>query len=96
VPEPPRWRVASDAVFVWRQWEQEFVLYHENSGDTHRLNAVSAQIVRLLAHDPLTTSEISTRLGDESNGGDGLAPLLRHLFDLGLIECDAPVVTDAV
>ena len=42
------WRVSSGSTFRWRQWDDEFVLYHDESGDTHRLNALSARALEHL------------------------------------------------
>lgn len=88
----PRWRVPANADFRWRAWDGEFVLYHCNSGDTHRMNAFSAEVLRALGEQPATSAELlrqlSTRLAlepDETLRAN-LEALLARFHDFGLIE----------
>ena len=90
---PPRWRVAADASFRWRQWDGEYVLYHDNSGDTHRLHAVGARVLELLGSRTMSAPDLLHQLVAE-NGGDAdpelaseLDQLLVRLHDLGLTDC---------
>lgn len=93
----PNWRVPSNSVFHWREWDSEFVVYHENSGDTHRLSAVGARALQHLAAQPMTAVALVNRLSDELGlGGPEFTAtvddLLARFRDLGLIEPqhDAP------
>ena len=67
----PQWRVVPGSRFRWREWDGEFVLYHENSGDTHRLNALGARALAMLGASPVGTAELSERLAHDFD--------LRHL-----------------
>ena len=94
----PIWRVPSPLALHWREWDSEFIVYHEQSGDTHRLNAVGAASLRLLTLTPLTEAQLLTALSTDLS----LTPdpalahtihdLLGQLSDLGLIDVvhDAP------
>jgi PqqD family protein of HPr-rel-A system len=88
----PNWRVPPDSVFHWREWDAEYVVYHENSGDTHRLNAVGARALKCLIDRPMAVPELTGRVADElglARSADFSATiddLLARLRDLGLIE----------
>jgi PqqD family protein of HPr-rel-A system len=88
----PTWRVPSDSVFHWRNWDDEFVVYHENSGDTHRLNALGAGALRQLCDRPCSAPELVTRLALEfgvpadASLHATVDTLLTELQDLGLVE----------
>jgi PqqD family protein of HPr-rel-A system len=87
----PNWRVLPNSVLHWREWDSEFVVYHENSGDTHRLNAVGACALQRLSEQPLTAMALVSRLsGQFELSGPDLAAvvddLLARFHDLGLIE----------
>jgi PqqD family protein of HPr-rel-A system len=86
------WRVPPAAILHWREWDREFVLYHEQSGDTHRLNLAGATAIRLLLTAQMTTAEVAGRLA-QTPGADSqtvsqaaIDDLLTRLSDLGLVE----------
>ena len=91
----PAWRVPTHLSFHWRSWDNEYVVYHVNSGDTHRLNAAGARALRLLVESPRTTHELAECLGDEFPGDAGepilatVEELVRRFEQLGLVEPDA-------
>jgi PqqD family protein of HPr-rel-A system len=93
----PQWRTVPGSLFRWREWDGEFVLYHESSGDTHRLNPLGARAVMLLLASAAGVGELSGRLATEfALEGDAeltvsVDRLLLHLYGLGLIE---PVAID--
>jgi PqqD family protein of HPr-rel-A system len=93
----PAWRVVPGSRFRWREWDDEFVLYHENSGDTHRLSLLGARALSRLHESPLGPDDLSAGLAAEfSLDADPqfaatISRLLAHLCDLGLVE---PVTTD--
>jgi PqqD family protein of HPr-rel-A system len=90
--QPPTWHVPPDSVFHWRNWDDEFVLYHENSGDTHRLNALGASALRQLCDRPCSAPELVARLALEfgvpadASLHATVDTLLTQLQDLGLVE----------
>ena len=91
----PAWRVPAHSLFLWRVWDEEHVLYHVNSGDTHRLNAVGARALHLLVAGPLTSAELAAQLTSEFTGEPDAAmlataeDLVERLRTLGLVEPDA-------
>jgi PqqD family protein of HPr-rel-A system len=87
------WRLARGCHLRWRSWEDdEFVVYHVESGDTHLLNSVSAEALRSLEQAPADADELTGRVSQrlEIEPTDTLKSQLRQLlaeFDqLGLIE----------
>lgn len=46
------WRIAEDAQVKFRYWDDECVLYHGASGDTHRLPDLVGQLLEQLAQCP--------------------------------------------
>jgi len=86
------WRVVPGSTFRWRGWDDEFVLYHDESGDTHRFNAVGARALEALGRSPLPITDLAARLAGEFPGAvdDTILPtieeLVRRFHDLGLIE----------
>lgn len=87
-----RWRVPPGSVFRWREWDGDYVLYHDQSGDTHFLNAVSARLVECLSDKPMTAGELVAQLEAEGfTDGDNAFParldaLLIEFHELGLTE----------
>ena len=91
MPSQPTWQVVPGSSFRWRQWDEEHVLYHENSGDTHRLNALGARALELL-ETPATADELARRLAarltvapDEAFASV-VGKLVLHFRELGLVE----------
>jgi PqqD family protein of HPr-rel-A system len=88
----PLWSVPPASVFHWREWDQEFVVYHQQSGDTHRLNRLGARLLTLLIERPRTAAELMAEISDDFGPAQGLdspsavEALLLRLADLGLIE----------
>lgn len=80
----------------WRSWDGEYLLYHPDSGDTHRLNAVGAAVLRAIDRTGTTTEELIGRIAaelrmDPSTLGESIPELLDRFVDLGLVEtCDDP------
>lgn len=87
-----RWRVRAGADLRWRAWGDDVVVYHGASGDTHRVNAVTAAALRGLERGSATVEElraaIEAELGLEPDGalGERLLDLLWELDDLGIVE----------
>jgi PqqD family protein of HPr-rel-A system len=90
MPESRTWRVAPGSSFRWRHWDDEFVLYHDESGDTHRLNPLGAQILKRLTGSASTAEDLARDFGDGSSPEPALLQtierLLSHLYGLGLVE----------
>jgi PqqD family protein of HPr-rel-A system len=86
------WYVPHAAFLRWREWDGEFVLYHELSGDTHRLNILAASALRMLIAEPMSAELLSMRLAraqspeSRPQSPEPIADLLSRLSALGLID----------
>ena len=79
-----RWRGVPASALEWRSWDDEFVVYNDLTGSTHRLDAVAARILQELSRQPATLDEIvsqlATDLGTEPD--DGLHTWAAQVLDL--------------
>jgi PqqD family protein of HPr-rel-A system len=86
-----RWRAATGS-FRWRNWDDEYVLYHEESGDTHRLNPLGARVLQRIAETPIDARTLQADLASEFAIEDPaavearLTELINHQHAHGLIE----------
>lgn len=87
-----RFRVPVDAHLAWRRWDDEHLVYHVESGDTHRLSAVGASALQHLRDGPLDARELAGRLASPAQLTpdaavlDTVERLLADLCDVGLVE----------
>ena len=86
-----RYRV-DDETLIWRSWnDDEFVVYHRPSGETHLLNPIAAATLRRLEQVPSSLDELCERIASEFETAEpaeyrsSLADLLDHFDGLGLI-----------
>ena len=88
----PTWRVPPGSTFHWREWNGDYVLYHEQSGDTHFLSAFAARVVECLGAEPLAEDALCQSLSADYTGNPGstmpeaMRALLAQLEELGLVE----------
>lgn len=88
-----RWTACRGSALLWRSWDnQQSIVYHVESGDTHLLNHVAAQALRLLQDAPSNVSELAERV-TAALGGVADETFMQHLGRLlaefdesGLIE----------
>jgi PqqD family protein of HPr-rel-A system len=85
------WRVPAGRELRWRSWDGEHLVYHANSGDTHRLNAVGASVLRAIEGSGVETGQLVDRVAadlqvERSTLIGPIAELLARFEDLGLIE----------
>lgn len=91
-PKPLVWQVASNADLLWHVWDDETVVYHRRSGDTHILNPLSAVVLEFLDQRAATCSQIVEHVADyfELKADDELLQKMEEClsrFDqVGLIE----------
>jgi PqqD family protein of HPr-rel-A system len=86
--------VVPGSSFRWRHWDDEFVLYHEQSGDTHLLNPLAARALEFLNRTPLSADDLAGRLAaafeldavPKLDLASAVTQLLARFSDLGLIE----------
>lgn len=90
------WRVRPLCKFHWRQFGDDWVVYDEGSGDTHRLDAVSAVALMCLAEAPLGEGELTQQVAAETDLPEGeelshaVASVIERFSGMGLIEPAAP------
>lgn len=83
------WRAAN---LLTKSWEDGVVVYNLDSGNTHLLNPIAGQVLKLLAVAPADATTIASRLACQINLESDLeldynvASLLTQLDSLGLIE----------
>lgn len=75
----PIWRLASPEDLAWREWEGELVVYHDGSGETHRLDGLAAEIFEALLEHPSRSGELVLHIG-ERLGIDDTAELRRSVM----------------
>lgn len=62
------WRLRPEQALRYRQWDEEYVLYNDLSGDTHLLDGAAIEILLALARGPAS--------------GAALAALVEAEFDI--------------
>lgn len=84
--------LANPAIEIrWRKWGDETVIYNCNSGDTHLLNQISAEALKILQKNPANaetlTQKIASRYKSTNNQEllEHMKELLSLFSDLGLI-----------
>jgi PqqD family protein of HPr-rel-A system len=87
-----QFRVPPGADLQWRTWGDETVVYHGPSGDTHLLNPIAAEALRVLASQAAGVDDLAGRLADRVDAAERpdlaehLSSLLANFAELGLIE----------
>ena len=93
------WLVAPNVDLRWRCWNDELVVYHVQSGDTHLLNPIAAQILHALQKNAMSTDELlqsvsrTFELEPNSELVRQVQQALEQFDELGLIE---PCVTETI
>jgi len=83
------WRAAK---LLTKSWQDGVVVYNLDSGNTHLLNPIAGQVLKLLAHGPADATSIARQLAgqidleSDAELDYNVASLLNHLDSLGLIE----------
>ena len=90
--ERSRWSSGPATDLLWRCWDdEEYVVYHVPSGDTHLLNPIAAAVLQALQEKPHSIPELADRLEHEFHSADPgswhaeLKRLVAKFDDLGLI-----------
>jgi len=90
------WRVRPLCKFHWRQFGDDWVVFDEGSGDTHRLDPVSAVALMCLAEAPLSEAELTRQVAVETDLPEGedlsraVAAVIERFSGTGLIEPATP------
>lgn len=87
-----RWRVPDGVVLRRRIWDDEGVVYHPLSGETHLLNVTAIVVLDLIEADPRSVPGLVDALikrndpGEREIMAEQVAELVSHLDALGLVE----------
>jgi len=90
------WHIPSCGNLLWEEWETEYTLFNRHSGETHLINELPAQVLRLLAKQPTSAPQIAiklARLCEVENNKQWLeqtSGIISHLASIGLIEAQSP------
>lgn len=85
------WRVTPGQTLVFRQWDDDLVLFNSLSGATHLLGPGAALLLEVLQHHPANDDELAAALQaefelDDAEARSELAAMLAGLAKLDLIE----------
>jgi PqqD family protein of HPr-rel-A system len=89
---PEHWRLAPGQRLRRRQWQDEYVLYNDLSGDTHMLPDSTVELLLALQRAPASAESLAGRLRavfeDDAAAIDAAAieALLAELAPLALVE----------
>ena len=85
------WAVPPANMLVWREFDDEFLVYNSASGQTHHLNLLAGEALCSLEAEAAQTQELIRRLADkfeiaeDSPSLQMIDSLVRELDELGLI-----------
>lgn len=90
----PYWQLKPDFQLCWKKWDDQLVLYHAGSGDTHLIDSLGYEILQYLQEQPRTVEEILTHIlktestveVDEESVNMRLNEFLAEMFRLGIAE----------
>lgn len=86
------WRLNPACRLHWRHWDEDHILFNAASGQTHVVNELGADVLRLLEEKPASAGELleglAVHYGLAADAGlaAGVQRLLADLDQLGLIE----------
>jgi PqqD family protein of HPr-rel-A system len=86
------WRLTPGQTLRFRQFDDEFVIYNDLSGDTHLLGDDAAHVLSVLQHGPASADtlldSLATALGSERDAvfDDQCGAILSQLAGFFLIE----------
>lgn len=84
------WRAIPGQGLHHREWDDQFIVYNNLSGDTHLLGAGPMQLLRAVAAEPGDAATVAARLrnalGLDQQEVDEIPAMLEDLAALSLIE----------
>lgn len=88
----PGWLLSSRFPLHIRHWDDDYLVFHPGSGDTHLLDATRYLLLRLLGLTPCCGEDVARRLATElqldadPDFVSEIKSMLSDLYGLGLIE----------
>jgi PqqD family protein of HPr-rel-A system len=87
-----KWRRVSDTQLIQRDWDDEVVIYHPESGDTHLLNPAAVEMLQVLEQGPASAKALGEHIASRFNVPldgklrDQVEETLAGLSRVGLVE----------
>ena len=87
------WKLNALASLHWRQWEGEWVVFDEGSGQTHQMDTLTATALMAVDAFPISFQELESRVAESlllsvtCELSDALHRISLGLQAIGLIEC---------
>ncbi len=66
--EDRRWGLPEDVGLLWKSWDEEVIVFNQASGQTHLLDALSAEVLRELEQRPRTIIDLAALFADRYEG----------------------------
>ena len=97
LPDPDaRWRAVPPDALAWREWDDEVVVFNQNTGSTHLLNEIGGEVLRRLiaAERGATVEALAAGLSADPSAADdagwagAVAEVLSEFARLGLAQPD--------
>ena len=96
VSAPETWRITQGCQLLWHTWDEEYVIFNTSSGDTHLLDKVSGEILKILEEQSTDLAQLVVksveRLGLDPNPANTsrIEDLIAKFCELDLIEPALP------
>jgi PqqD family protein of HPr-rel-A system len=62
--QPKRWGIDERFPILWHHWGDSYAVYHTGSGQTHILDDLAAQLLKLLVSEPANLAELASRFAE--------------------------------
>lgn len=90
------WRAARPQRVIWAQWGVDYSVFNGNTGETHLLSELPAEVLRQLSQGPLTEAALVQGLArlceveETTDWSEKISGILSDLAHLELIEAVSP------
>jgi PqqD family protein of HPr-rel-A system len=90
------WKRADAGALEQRWWDDQLVVYHRGSGNTHLLNLLAGEVLDCLGQSPAGAAELAGRvagrldLQPDPDFLQRMEALLNELEELGIVEAVLP------
>lgn len=78
---PILWQIAANAQLKFSFWDEECVLYHGASGDTHRMPELVGRLLQRLEQEPADIATLSEQINLHD---DDVSNALHQMAQLGI------------